>query len=657
MVVSKHLWLPNLFRIWSVLTAVAFGGMLLHQSDERTILGLYSPLVGVLLFILLILTCLLAAFSTILYRNPSIGNAITSRLDEWRKYRWFVGIVCVIAALILVTLWLFFLGNHLPTYGLVRLYFAATVMVFALALIYGGAESGEAAVSIWIGVFVVLFLSIAFVTLSYYPALARNDEATTFSMARNALENGNLGPYIYRHVYPKDYFGGLWTSVMGSWLGVAGISLTSGRIYIFLLGLISLGFLCAAARQLFDILTAHLTLLIGLPVFLSLNYIRYDIHSTLWLSVGIFFYSLAQKQRSWWQHLLAGFAMGMCIDSNPISYCFGLGLGLVYLSHDWKLIRHERRWFYAPFIWIVIGGISAVTIYLVTHSGESFSDGSTTGGMLVRYAEIIGNLFASGQAFSQIGLYLERFLTSQPILFGLMVLGTVVAFRERTDGDRFILIMHFAWLGIIWFVYFYFPTFYIVLGLPLSLLLAARGVAYGIPMLLGSPPTKSPTTLSRLTILLLSVWLTAEVVSDLRSIGSQSLEDVVEVGRQIEQTLSTNSVVVGAEPLYFGMTGIPEFVGGGVESIGLNVAGMQGDTLWSTIAPDVIIFTQGMINEPARSELLNQYMFEQQFGFRSCYQTMSMGRIEVWLRGLQTTEAASLECIEICNPRVGCETS
>jgi hypothetical protein len=556
-------WLPRLLLIWATFAAITLGVMLTHSSDHPTVLNRYSNTVAAQLGLLVTIVAVSGAGGIFLAQRAAVLVRIDSILNRLRSHRAFAPIVVAVGCLMIVLIWLFFLGNHLPTYAFLRFFICFSVVIWGAAVICGGAVSLPAwrwSIVPWIilaglGIFAV-------VTVSYYPALAKTDEAFAFSMGRSALENGHVSPMIYRDAFPEDYYGGLWTWMLAGWLRIAGLSLTSGRLYVLFLSTISLTFIALGTTRLYDKTTALFTTLIGAFAFISANHIRFDIHAALWLSIGIFFYSLTRKPNRWWTHLLTGFAVGMTIDSNPVAYCFGLGIALVYGWDYVALIRWERRWFWSPFWWMAVGGLLAVGVFLRIHAGATFAGEQTTNDVLKNYSGSIIEGLTSGRFLNLTVQYFSNLLTSQPILTGLMGLGLLTAFKDRSRSDRFLLLMYFAWMGVIIFAYFYFPAFYIVLGVPLFSILAGRGLARGIPWLLGRD--EGQTTLTALTIVFTGIWLFSALAFNIKTLPSQSLEDVVETGRRIGALTPTTATIVGAEPYYFGMIDHRNFVGGAI---------------------------------------------------------------------------------------------
>lgn len=652
-VASSEHWLPRLLKVWAIFGLVAFAVMLMHSSDNPVMLGRYSTLVFAQLTSLLFLTCAAAGSGIYLARHPQPLSGFSTRLQRWRKYRWFAPTVMPIAGGLLLAVWLFFLGDHVPTYAFLRLFAGASIVVGALALLHGGSASQPVRWTV-LPLMIAVGLVAAFAgLLPYFPALAKADEAFVFSMARNALENGEFRPTIYRQAFPPHYYGGLWLWMMAGWLELTNVSLLAGRAYILLMSIVSIGFLVAGTKKLYDRVTAWYVVIIGIYAFGSLNHIRFDIHTAFWLSLGIFCYSRAQSSNRWWWHIATGMAIGMCIDSNPVGYAFGIGLALVYTWEYAQVVRSTRRAVYGAFWQMAAGGGAALLIYLVIRSGGSFAGDKSAGDVLGEYIRFIQSNLVSGQFLSQIGQFFSIFLTNQPILFGLMVLGLLSAAVKRHKTDRFLCIMCGTWIAAIFFAFFYFPVFYMVLGLPLFVMLAARGAATGLPALIGTV-TSGANHLTRTTSILLTIWLAAAIFSGVRQLASVSLEDVVETGRRMSQIVPENAVIVAAEPYYFGMLEHRQFTGGSIENLMLNLDGVTQANVWPQLKPDALIFSQNWPTEPARTPALMAYMTVENFGLRACYDTVSFGRIELWMQDAQAETSADKACEMVCNPRTGC---
>jgi hypothetical protein len=262
---------------------------------------------------------------------------------------------------------------------------------------------------------------------------------------------------------------------------------------------------------------------IGAFIIQSQTYIRYDIVSTLFLALALFLYSLNKNHKRWWLDLFTGISVGLCINGQPVTYCFGLAFALFYLWQYIKEIRLVHRWFWLPFWLLTLGGAIALAFYVlvIVRNTSTVADTSIEG-QLQNYASVITS-FSLSRVLSLTSQYINIFLTAQPILSILALVGIVVAFLERKPFDLLLLILYIVWTSTIIFTYFYFSVFYITPALPFLLLFAARGMTRGISLLL---LTGLSSRLLRAVLVLLVVWLFAPTARNL--LFGAGLEDVVD---------------------------------------------------------------------------------------------------------------------------------
>ncbi len=484
-------WLPRLLFLWAMLALATLAVMLTHRSDNTMFLGRYSPAIMGMVGLLAATTLAGLGAGAILGQRPSLLARLDASLLEFRQNRYRRGAVLILSGMALGAIWLLVLGNHLPTYAMLRLFLGATIALTALGILYGGDTTDSSAnwsPLAWGGA--ALLVLIALATVSFYPAMYHTDEALIFSMGRNLLETGHNGTPIYRHSYPlDDGRGGLWTWGLAAWLEIFGLSFTAGRLHFLVLGLVMVGLTAWTVRQMYGKTSALFTVIPGIFVATALNFLRYDMPCALWLALALVFFSVGQRRDGWWWHLLTGAAAGLCVDSAPIGSCFGLGFALFYLWQYIGYVRSTRRWLWLPFWGLIAGGLAALLIYALTRAGTSYpsSSGSTLS-MLSRYVTIISDSLATGRFLEMARQFLTTWLTSQPLFFGLVVLGTVTALRKRTVFDRLLLVLLVTWTTVMIFAFHYFPVLYLVHSLPITLALAARALTDGVPWLLNAAP-------------------------------------------------------------------------------------------------------------------------------------------------------------------------
>jgi hypothetical protein len=650
--IFKAHWLPRLLWFWSIVSLCTFGVLLTHQSDVPAVLGRYSTLVAVQLLVLVVLIVASCGVGVFIFNRPELLNRIEKLLENWREKRFFEPLILLITSILLVLMWVFFLGNHLPTYGFLRAYIGLGIVICALALIGSGTKDRKVAHWRYIAIGTILIAGIiALITVSYYPALYKTDEAFVYSMGRNFMETGHTGVPIYRYSLPGEEYGvgKLWIVPFAAWLKIAGLSLASGRLFFLMLGYLCLPLLWVAAYQFYDEPTAYITVIIGAFVILSQNYIRYDVVSTLFLSLSIFLYSLNKNHHRWWLDLLTGISVGLCINGQAITFCFGIAFALFYMWQYLKEFRTNRRWFWAPFWLLGLGGALSLMFYvLVILKNTSTPSGETMAGPLQTYASVFTN-FSVSHWFAMTLQYTTMFLVAQPILSILALLGIVLAFIEKKQPDNLLLVLYLVWTITIIFTYYYFPVFYVTPALPFLLLLAARAITRGVPALL---QTRLTNELMSVIVGLLAVWLLASTAKNV--MPGESLEDVVETGTRIAKIVPKDATIVAAEPFYFGMLDHKGFVAGATELSMVAWRHYTPENVWTTVAPDALVFSSAWSTEPGKTPALLSYMKTHNFMMVQCWQTPSFGQIELWMNKVPAAMVPNQTCEQVCNPRTGC---
>lgn len=631
---SESTWITRFLAAWAGMAGVTLLVMLTHQSDNPAVLGRYSLPVAALLAGLLLATLAGGAGALFLRQRPAARTRVLSTLQRWQNRRWFSPAILALAAGALAVIWYAFLGNHLPTYAFLRLFIAASIITWSLALMYGGREPPAAprwslVVLIGLGLLMIVLLS----AVATYPSLRNTDEGFVFSMGVNRAINGYDGPLIYRYTHPQNYFwGGLWTVGLAGWLQLVGITLTAGRAYFLLIGTLTVLLTGLFSARLYGRATAGFAVLVGLLAVASQNYIRPDIVAALFLALALALYGYSHKNDAWWVHFLTGLAAASAIDGHPYAYALGLGFGLFYGLQYLQRLRADRQWAWPPFWSLALGGITGIVWYVVSRSGSaSITEGSSIFTQLTSYSTTITTVITSGTFLETLAGIIITLFTRQSVLFALLVPGIYVAWREKSRSYQLLLILAGTWLFFAVFTFHYFPVFYLANILPVLIVLAARGAARGISALVGSVP--GVNALSQAAVVLLVVWMLTAVVQGINR--QTSLADVVETGRQIGQILPDDAVIVGSENYYFGMPDHLNYVGGSVEGMLVAWHAHTPETAWEYVAPDAIILSQNW-PEPPQTEALLDYMATQGFIQLHCWELNSYGQVDLWVKDVPT---------------------
>lgn len=628
-------WLPYSLRIWSAVSLVMFLIMTTHQSDAPTIFARYSNLIAFVLLGLLTLTVVTYGAAGYLSRHDSRTEQVDRRLRQWRTIRVVPFLIVGLTGIAVFAVYLFVLGDHLPTYAALRAFLALSILMLALAMLTGGDTSTPPTRKIKIRI-IIIGLSIpvllALFASTIMPPLLKTDEAFTLSMGINLRDFGDTAPLIYKGIYADHYaWGGLWLRGLALWIQVVGEGLAQGRHYILLAGFLATTLTGIATARLYDRATACYTAIIMAFMVLRLSYLRPDMFVALYLSTALVAYAYAKPGQRILFHFLTGFFIGLCIDAAPLAYIFGVAAAILYLGRFVQAFGRDRIRALWPLIGLGMGGGLAILVYLLTRSGTSWFTGAS---LESDYLNTVLNHVKTLTPTTD----LNSLLTALAPLTLLAIIGSAALVKQRSL-DRGLVVIVGIWLCFIPFFAHYFPAFYAVHGLPLLAILAGVGVTQGITRWLRTlslPPTA--------TIILLTLWLSAWAASWATS--ADNLSDVVEAGRQIAQTLPPEARIVAAEPYYFGMLDNFQhtFRGGAFEQNSVTIAQHQADTAWADFAPDYIIFSQNWPQEPARTPALLNYMQTFHFERIGCWQTTAFGLVEVWGQRSDSTQTHLADC-------------
>ncbi len=619
-------WLPHTLRLWSIGTLGMAVALSTHQSDTPTLLGRYSTLIAVMLVALFMLAGAAYGAAHYLQQHAQRATFVENKLYRWRTQRLALPLITITFGIAVGGVYLFFLGDHLPTYALMRTYIAFSLLLFALAILTGGSTAPHTRPPALKFVLPALLIPVvlAIFASAVMPPLLKTDEAFTLSMGVNLRDFGNMSPLIYKGIYADHYaWGGLWLHGLAYWMRVFGEGLAQGRHYILFAGGIATLLTGVGAARLYDRSTAGFSALIMAFMVLRLGYLRPDMWVALYLSCAFAAYAYAQSSRKFVLHVLTGFFIGLTIDAAPIGYLFGVGSALLYLTRTLRTMRQTGISAARPLFGLGIGGFAAIGVYLITRSGSSWFTGASIEN------DYFSTLLTRIRTLSPATDLNTLFLSLAPLTV-LAIVGGIVLVR-RTNADRVPLIVTGVWLGMTPFFSHYFPPFYAVHGLPFLSVMAAIGITRGITGWI-----RSATLPLNITVVLLTLWLSAWTAS--WETSGDTLADVVEAGRQIAQVLPPNATVVAAEPYYFGMIeNFPHtFRGGAFEQNSVTIVKRQADTTWADLAPDYIVFSQNWPQEPARTPALLNYMKQAQFQRVGCWQTTAFGLVEVWGKPLDS---------------------
>jgi hypothetical protein len=613
-------WLPRALHLWGWAALAVFTFMLTHRSDTPSFFGRYSTTVASMLFGLLLAALAAHAAAFFLSRRTALTAAIDARLTGWRRpiLTWAV---VILAGLAMVGVTLRFLGDHLPTYAALRAFITLSILLAALFLLRGGSTTADVPVqhwAIWVLPALAIPLLVAIFAAATFPPPMRTDEALFLSAGINLRDFGGNSFLLWKGIIPENYqASGVWMMGMPAWLTLAGEGLAQGRQYMLLAGGLSVVLTWIAAARLYDRATAWVTALILAFVIARLGFLRPDMFVALYLSAGLVAYAYAQGRYALVGHFLAGFFVGFSIDAAPIAYLIGVSFGVLYLARLMHAARTERRVAFWRLVALGTGGFAAIGVYALTRIGASYvSNGSVEGG----YVQVLWERVRTLTLVTD----LNTLLTALAPLTLPMIIGAAVLLL-RPSGERGLVVVTGVWLLLVPIAAHYFPPFYAVHGVPLMAVLAGVGVTRGLARWVGAAVLPGAAVVA-----LLVVWLSSWLVA--LATNNSNMADVIDAGREIAQVLPEGSLVLAAEPYYFGMLdGFKDtFLAGSYEQSSVGFIGRSPEETWEQVNPNAIIFSENWSQEPAKTPALLDYMRGRDFRLVGCWNTLTYGWVELW---------------------------
>jgi hypothetical protein len=520
----------TLIRSWFWLHIISLIAIALQPSTPAIILGRYSRTSALILTIFVVL-------SPIVYKITYwlVTHIHSIRLRHWQ----YVGIL-IVSSVIVSILWLFNIGGT-SSYIIVRLYLTFILLtVVVWTLIELKLPSWWVRISSIVGLGMLFILAAA---ATRFPALLWTDEGYMVTVAVGFMRTGHLVP-LYWLPAPLESFS-LGYIGLSLWFSLFGVELFTGRLFIFVLALITLRLIYVTVRDLYSNTAAWSCVILAAGGLIFHNYLRTDIGVALFLSIAFYCFTFALRKAVSWPHLLVGLAVGLSLDGHPNAYRFGLGFGLAYLiEYALQLIRSRRFFIYWPLVYLILGGLAGVGAYFLFYSLITTYFASVT--QAARFA------FSFNTAWDILVEQVNNALRTTPLLLGAALIGIVVAARHRTPFDRLLLIVLVTSIMSIAILYGYTRSYYLIHNIvPLALL--AAGVFWELER------RSSTVVLTGINIVLVMVTC-ALVLSGMRSATGQGYTRILAFADRIREVVPKDAVVVGVDPLYIPMYDYPHFV-------------------------------------------------------------------------------------------------
>ena len=221
--------------------------------------------------------------------------------------------------------------------------------------------------------FIMLGLLIKTLSMPFQPV--HYDTNYYLNIGSNFIEHGELTPYMWRLGADTTIIAGSGTGyavlLLTFWLKIFGLSLMSGYIFMYLVGVLALIVLYFAARTWWDSWIAGLAAVAYAALtttFNTLFYVRMDILGIFAYLVVLLIHIYAVRTRNNWLHFAAGVAVIVAAEFHIQALVYVGALSFYYLLDYIHLMRQQRRlWIPSGAIYYFIGALIAGIIYLIVH--------------------------------------------------------------------------------------------------------------------------------------------------------------------------------------------------------------------------------------------------------------------------------------------------
>ena len=592
--------LSSLIRCWFWAHLISLIAIILQPSVPATILGRYSSISIIILVLFLVLTPAAYWGTRWLVQRSSFIH-----LSQTQSISLFV--ICLGLA---IACWLPNIGVT-SSYIIIRLYITFvlfTCIIWALTQLR--ATSCLVSVNLIMGCALLAFLLIA---ATRFPSLLWTDEGYMVTVTMGWTRLGQLTP-LYLQPAPVQSFSSIYM-LQSLWFRVFGVSLFSGRIFIFLIALLVLGIVYLTVHGMYSSTAAWSAVILGAGAFLFQNYLRTDIGVAFFIALAFLLYILAERKRITWLHILVGITVGISMDGHPNAYRFGLGFGLAYIV-EYALQLFQRRRFFIDWrvIYLMMGGLIGVGAYFFFYSHITTYFTSAAGA--ARFA------LSFDKAWDILVNQFNTALRTTPLLIGGALVGIVIAVRRHSSFDRLLLIVLVVSMLSIAILYGYTRTYYLIHNL-VPLILLSAGAFWSLEQL----STKAITTGVNIG---LAVVTCALVIGGMLSSEGQGYNRILTFADRIREVVPREASFVGVDPLYIPMYDYPHFIEmNGPAWVASRTGAAEAD-VWNQLSPDAVAVVRNYPIPPFPTMLT--YISEHKLELVRCWTDDEIGEVDLYMK-------------------------
>ncbi|MBZ0301051.1 MAG: glycosyltransferase family 39 protein, partial [Anaerolineae bacterium] len=361
---------PRLLLGWLIVSLICLVPILLHQSDEATLLGRYSTRYALMLVAMLGLTGL-AGGLYILTRGDRLKLPVVP-LPQTRAAGW---LIAGGGSLLIALVWAFLPVSNVGG-GIVFRVYVVGLLIAAMLLLLGQTHTARLPVApLW---FWLLLLGAGIVVLALNVSLIGTlppsrffEEPILADWAISSHDPTVLASHMFPARDPASgniYLTNLSSYLLGFWEQGFGVDLVTGRVFARLLAYLGLPFIYLTARRLYGPAAALGAIVIAVFLPVHHGYLRTNmlVATTNALALYCFFSArdAGTNRGRLTRHFLAGFGVAIGVEGHPYAAAFAAGMSLVYALEYALRIRQSRQWQWSGFWSFGLGALGAVLFFV-----------------------------------------------------------------------------------------------------------------------------------------------------------------------------------------------------------------------------------------------------------------------------------------------------
>jgi hypothetical protein len=543
---------------WFIISLMCLIPIVLHQSDDPSILGRYSSRYVVVVAAMLGLTLLAGLLYALSAQNRLRLPALS--LPESRRAGW---VIAGGGAALAVLAWVFLPVSSAGGGVVFRVYVVGLIITSMILLLYQTRTALRPAAPFWLWLIplaaVALGLLLNYSYIGTLPGSRFFEEPITADTAISIYDPATTVTHMFPARDPEThnvYHMSASMSGLGWWLQQFDASLIQGRVFLRLLAYLGVPFIYLTARRMYG-QTAGLAA-VAIAIFLPIHhgYLRPTAAVALTNAIGLYcFFSARDAQTSAGQrvrHILAGFVTGLGMEGHPYAFAFVAGMGAVYGIEYLGQIRQTGRWLWQPFWLFVLGAAGAGVFFIafrIVFSKGALTPANFVDALLGAYTHEtnIGNTSDPTRRISKFTSYfLGSYSSWFPLEFTLLVGGLAAAawrgFRQQIAHDRRLLALALLSFGALAVLMTHNNPYYWIFFMPFVALLTG-GLVTSVGGRTARPNLVQAALIMTLIALLVSFTITA--------VPEQNADELIEMGYIIDELLPAEIQTVAGWQTYF----------------------------------------------------------------------------------------------------------